>query len=135
MSAGRILVIEDNHLNLELVTDLLEANSFAVSYAETAEDGLRLARQLLPDMVLMDFNLPGMDGLSAVKCLKADPATRHLLVVALTSYAMKGDQETALEAGCDGYLTKPIDTRTFLPTIRNFMSRVAAPQAHYRSAA
>ena len=122
MTGNKILIIEDNVLNLELATDLLEANGFVVASAPTAEEGLRLARELLPDLVLMDFSLPGMDGLSATKHLKADPATRHLAVVGLTANAMKGDEETALNAGCDGYLTKPIDTRTFVATVKNFIA-------------
>lgn len=122
MTGNKILVIEDNLLNLELATDLLAANGFVVSSAPTAEEGLRLARALLPDLVLMDFSLPGMDGLSATKHLKADPATRHLTVVGLTANAMKGDEETALNAGCDGYLTKPIDTRTFIAAVTKFIA-------------
>jgi CheY-like chemotaxis protein len=122
MTGKKILIIEDNLLNLELATDLLEANGFAVSSAQTAEEGLRLARELLPDLVLMDFSLPGMDGLSATKNLKADPATRQLAVVGLTAHAMKGDEELALNAGCDGYLTKPIDTRTFVAAVTQFIA-------------
>jgi CheY-like chemotaxis protein len=122
MTGNKILIIEDNLLNLELATDLLEANGFAASSAQTAEEGLRMARELLPDLVLMDFSLPGMDGLCATKDLKADPATRHLTVVGLTAHAMKGDEQIALNAGCDGYLTKPIDTRTFVATVKNFIA-------------
>ena len=121
MTGKKILIIEDNLLNLELVTDLLEANGFIVSSAQTAEDGLRIAHELLPDLVLMDFSLPGMDGLCATRLLKADPATRHLAVVGLTANAMKGDEESALEAGCDGYLTKPINTRTFISNVIKFI--------------
>ncbi len=122
MTGDKILIIEDNVLNLELATDLLEANGFMVASAPTAEEGLRRARELLPDLVLMDFSLPGMDGLSATKHLKTDPATRHVTVVGLTAHAMKGDEELALNAGCDGYLTKPIDTRTFVATVKKFMA-------------
>jgi len=122
MIGHKILIIEDNLLNLELATDLLEANGFEVHSAQTAEVGLRLARSILPDLVLMDFSLPGMDGLTATKNLKHDPATSHLIVVGLTANAMKGDEELALNVGCDGYLTKPIDTRTFATTIRNLIA-------------
>jgi len=122
MTRNKILIIEDNSLNLELATDLLEAGGFVVSSAQTAEEGLRMARELLPDLMLMDFSLPGMDGLSATRHLKADPATRHLTVVGLTACAMKGDEAAALNAGCDGYLTKPIDTRTFIATVNNFIA-------------
>src|SRR5471030_895413 len=124
MTGKKILIIEDNLLNLELATDLLEANGFIVCSAQTGEEGLRMARELLPDLVLMDFSLPGMDGLTATKNLKADPATRHLAVVGLTANAMKGDEELAFNAGCDGYLTKPIDTRTFIAAVIRFIEPV-----------
>ncbi len=127
MTQNKIIIIEDNLLNLELATNLLEANGFVVASAQTAEEGLRLAHELLPDLVLMDISLPGMDGLSATKLLKGDPATRQLIVVGLTANAMKGDEEIALKAGCDGYLTKPIDTRTFVATVKEF---IAAANRH-----
>ena len=117
-----ILVIEDNDLNRELVTDLLEANGFIVYQAHEAEEGLRLAREHMPDLVLMDLSLPGMDGLAATRALREDPSIQHLTVIALTAHAMKGDEQTALQAGCDGYLTKPIDTRTFAGKIRTFIA-------------
>jgi CheY-like chemotaxis protein len=79
----------------------------------------------------MDFSLPGMDGLSATKHLKADPATRHLTVVGLTACAMKGDEEAALKAGCDGYLTKPIDTRTFIAAVKNFIASANSRHTKY----
>jgi len=122
MNSNRILIIEDNVLNLELAADLLEANGFVVLQARTAEAGLRLAREGSPELVLMDLSLPGMDGLCATKALKADPATRHLTIIALTAHAMKGDEETVLSVGCDGYLTKPIDTRTFVATVTGFIA-------------
>ncbi len=123
MRGQKILIIEDNELNLELARVLLELKGFAVASARTAEDGLRLARELLPDLVLMDISLPGMDGLSATRNLKTDPATRHLAVVGLTANAMKGDQESALQAGCDGYVPKPIDTRTFAAMVQDFLNQ------------
>lgn len=122
MSAPKILLIEDNPLNKELASDLLEANGYEVIFTDTAEDGLRLAKELMPDLILMDISLPGMDGLCATKTLKADPATRHLTVVGLTAHAMKGDKGIALDAGCDGYLTKPINTRTFVDTVKDFIA-------------
>ncbi len=116
-----VLVIEDNWVNRELVTDVLESGGFRVTQAQTAEEGLRLARELLPDLILMDISLPGMDGLAATRALKADPATAHLPVIALTAHVMRGDEAIALEAGCDGYLSKPIDTRKFSATIAGFI--------------
>jgi CheY-like chemotaxis protein len=118
----RILVVEDNLLNMELVTDLLEADAFIVCQARTAEEGLRAALELSPDLILMDLSLPGLDGLAATRALRADPATRHLTIIALTAHAMKGDEAIALRAGCDGYLTKPIDTRTFAAKVAAFIA-------------
>lgn len=123
MSAPIVLIIEDNPLNVELAVDLLEANGFQVRSTLTAEEGLRVAREILPALILMDISLPGMDGLCATRALKSDPATRHLPVIGLTAHAMKGDEDTALEAGCDGYLTKPINTRVFVPFIRDFIAK------------
>jgi CheY-like chemotaxis protein len=129
----RILVVEDNLLNLELVTDLLEVGGFVVAHARTAEEGIRAARELSPDLVLMDLSLPGLDGLAATRALRADPATRHLAIVALTAHAMQGDEAIALRAGCDGYLTKPIDTRSFAAKVAAFIAaaklRLTRPQS------
>lgn len=124
---GKILIIEDNELNLELASDLLKANDFVVWEARTAEEGLRLATELTPDLVLMDLSLPKLDGLAATRALKNNPATCHLKVVALTANAMKGDDETALRAGCDGYLTKPIDTRAFPGQVAGFLATSFSP--------
>jgi CheY-like chemotaxis protein len=117
----RVLVVEDNLLNLELVTDLLEFHNYEILQARTGEESLQLARQFQPDLVLMDLSLPGMDGLAATRALRTDPATRSLKVVALTAHAMKGDQETALRAGCDGYLVKPIDTHAFPKQVAGYI--------------
>ena len=129
----RILVVEDNPMNLELVTDLLEADGFIVCPARTAEEGFRAARELSPDLILMDLSLPGLDGLAATRALREDPATHHLTIIALTAHAMRGDEALALRAGCDGYLTKPIDTRTFAAKVAAFIaaadSRRTEPQA------
>jgi CheY-like chemotaxis protein len=128
---NRILVVEDNPLNLELVTDLLEAAGFVVCPARTAEEGFHAARELAPDLVLMDLSLPGLDGLAVTRALRNDPATRHLTIIALTAHAMKGDETLALHAGCDGYLAKPINTRTFAAQVTAFIaaahSRLAEP--------
>jgi CheY-like chemotaxis protein len=129
----KILIVDDKPLNLELATDLLEAEGFIVSSAQTAEEGLRLARKTMPDLVLMDIGLPGMDGLCAAKKLKTNPATHDLTIVGLSAHAMKGDTEMALRAGCDGYLTKPIDTRTFIATITRFIALANLPPATLNS--
>jgi two-component system, cell cycle response regulator DivK len=120
--SSSILIIEDNELNLELVTDLLEASQFVVHGARNAEECLELAEKFSPDLVLMDLSLPGMDGLTATKLLKTNRATSHLMVIALTACAMKEDEGIALAAGCDGYLTKPIDTRSFVASVTGFIA-------------
>jgi CheY-like chemotaxis protein len=122
MKEPTILIIEDNPLNVELASDLLQVHGFRIYTTQTAEEGLRMARELMPELVLMDIGLPGMDGLSATRTLKSNPATAHLTVVGLTAHAMKGDEGIAVDAGCDGYLTKPIDTRTFADTIKDFIA-------------
>ena len=119
--AHRVLIVEDNEANMELATDLLEVAGFEVLQAPTAEIGIDLARAQIPDLIVMDVGLPGMDGLEATVVLKADTTTRAIPVLATTSHAMRGDQEKALMAGCDGYITKPIDTRTFADTVKRFI--------------
>jgi|ERR1043166_1120388 CheY-like chemotaxis protein len=121
-----VLVIEDNPLNMELVVDLLEANGCRVLQAASAEEGLNLARENSPDLVLMDLSLPGMDGLAATRVLKSDPDTRKLTIIALTAHAMRGDQNNALAAGCDGYLSKPIDVKSFASRIDWFIATALA---------
>ena len=123
--APRVLVVEDNPVNLELVTELLEQEGCQVLAAASAEAGLRLALAERPDLVLMDMQLPGISGYEATHQLKANPATAAVPVVGLTSFAMRGDDRKAREAGCDGYLTKPLDTDAFRETLRRFLSRGA----------
>ncbi len=117
MEPKSILVIEDNELNMKLVRSLLQIGKYKVLEAMNAETGIQLARENLPDLVLMDIQLPGMDGLTANRIFKKDPDLQHIPVVALTSYAMQGDDEKAKLAGCSGYVAKPIDTRSFLGTL------------------
>ncbi|MBC7807546.1 MAG: response regulator [Akkermansiaceae bacterium] len=112
-----VLVVEDNPINMELVCDLLESDGYPVLSAENAEEGIVLARQNLPGLILMDIALPGMDGLSATAALKRDPVTRMIPVIALTAHAMKGDADRAIAIGCAAYITKPIETRSFLQTL------------------
>ena len=123
MPGQRILVIEDNPLNLELVRALLEAHGYEVIDSGSAEEGIERARTEKPQLIFMDLGLPGTDGFAATQLLKADAATRHIPVVALTAHAMKGDDERARRAGCDGYLTKPIDTRSFPAVVARFLGR------------
>ena len=116
-----ILVVEDNPLNMELVSDLLDAAGYVVRQAGDAETGIEIARAEQPRLILLDVGLPGMDGLEAAGVLRCEPATREIPVVVLTAHAMKGDEEKALAQGCAGYITKPIDTRSFLKTLENFL--------------
>jgi two-component system, cell cycle response regulator DivK len=113
----KVLLVEDHPLNVELVRDLLESEGIAMLHSGTAEEALAMAGQEHPDLMLIDLALPGMDGLEATRLLKADPATRSICVVVLTARAMKGDREAAMAKGCDAYMTKPLDTRTFTTEI------------------
>ncbi|HXP95294.1 MAG TPA: response regulator [Telmatospirillum sp.] len=112
-----ILIIEDNAANMKLVVVLLEKEGYEVLQATDAEDGIRLTRERHPDLILMDVQLPRMDGLTATRLLKGDLATRDIRIVALTAFAMPGDHERIAAAGCDGYITKPIHYRDFLNTV------------------
>ena len=120
--AARILIVEDNRLNLELATELLKSSGYAVLQARSAEEGLRMAREQRPDLILMDVRLPGMDGLTAVRVLKNDPDTRPIPTVAMTAQAMRGDEEAARTAGFDAYVTKPIDTRALPHTVARLLA-------------
>jgi two-component system, cell cycle response regulator DivK len=124
MAGECILLVEDNPVNRRLAEFLLRAKGFTVIEVSTGEEALQKARGEQPALIIMDLQLAGMDGFTATRRLKADPATRHIPVIAMTAYAMSGDRERALEAGCDGYITKPIDTREFPLTIgRHLTSR------------
>jgi two-component system cell cycle response regulator DivK len=114
---ARILVIEDSPTNMMLSVDLLEHAGHTVLQAERADAGLEIAARERPDLILMDIQLPDMDGMSATRILKAAPNTKDIPVIALTASAMKGDRERILEAGCDGYIEKPIRYKTFLEQI------------------
>lgn len=113
----RILVVEDSPTNMMLVVYVLENAGHQVLQAEDAATGIRLAREALPDLIFMDIQLPGMDGLEATRLLKADPATSHIPIYALTAFSMKGDEERIRAAGCDGYLSKPTSYKDLLATV------------------
>ena len=124
MPGELVLVVEDNEKNLKLALSVLEFSGFRTLAASTAEAGLTLARAQVPDLILMDIQLPGMDGVAALNALRADDSTRGIRVVALTAFAMKGDQERFLSAGFDGYLVKPIDVDSFPQQVRQFCDGV-----------
>jgi two-component system, cell cycle response regulator DivK len=114
---AKVLVVEDNPANMTLATFLLQSAGHTVLSATDAEAGLMVARGEQPDLILMDIQLPGMDGLEATALLKADETTRTIPVIALTALAMKGDEERIRAAGCDGYIAKPLAYREFLAVI------------------
>jgi two-component system, cell cycle response regulator DivK len=124
---GRILVVEDNATNMKLVVMLLGKGGHTVITATDAEAGLTLARSERPDLILMDIQLPGMDGLAATALLKQDEATRTIPVIALTALAMKGDEERIRAAGCDGYIAKPLSYKPFLDTVAEHLRSPDGP--------
>lgn len=111
MAGEPILIVDDNLANLKLVSFVLKAKGYEVRTALNADDAVAALRSRLPKLILMDLQLPGMSGLELTRSLKSQPATRDIPVIAVTAFAMKGDEQRALEAGCDAYITKPIDTR------------------------
>ena len=120
MAAELILIVEDNEKNLKLVRDLLQVKGYQTLEAGMAELGVELARRHTPQLILMDIQLPGMDGVAALGQLKADPTTAKIPVIALTAFAMKDDHERFRSAGFDGYLVKPINIRELLEVVREF---------------
>lgn len=121
-----ILVIEDHAPNATLVVDLLSFYGFRVSWAQDGEKGLEMLKSDRPDLILMDIQMPKMDGYALTRQLKADDDTKAIPIVALTACAMVGDAERALAAGCDGYLTKPVNTRELPKTVKRFLQGEAA---------
>jgi len=117
-----ILVVEDNERNLKLLRDVLEYAGYDVRVARTGEDGVTLAVKEPPDLVLMDLQLPGIDGMEALRQLRESPRTANIPVVAVTAQAMKQDRERALDAGFDGYVEKPLSVRAFPDQVRRFLS-------------
>lgn len=117
----RLLVIEDNSANMYLVDFLLTQAGYRVFQATSGEEGVSIALDQRPDLILMDIQLPGIDGFEATRQIRRADGGTDLLVVALTSFAMSGDRERALAAGCDGYLEKPINPETFVPDVRRFL--------------
>jgi CheY-like chemotaxis protein len=117
LAGEKILLVEDNEVNRRLAEFLLRSQGYRVLEATTAQEAFILLKSERPHLILMDLQLPGMDGLEATKRLKEDPGTRDIPVLAVTSYAMKGDREKAFAAGCVGYMTKPIDKATFVQEV------------------
>ena len=122
MTGVPILVVDDHSLNLKLTKLLLEQEGYVVQTAADAERALDVLHTFSPRLILMDLQLPGMDGFELTRRLKRDAATRDVIIVALTAYAMTGDEQRALESGCDGYLAKPVDTRTLASQVAGYLN-------------
>ncbi|MGH7332527.1 MAG: response regulator [Candidatus Rokuibacteriota bacterium] len=123
MANELILIVEDNDKNRKLVRDVLTHHGYRIAEAETGEDGVRLARELHPDLVLMDIQLPGMDGIAALRALRADVATRTIPVMAVTASAMTHDRQMIMAAGFDAYQSKPISVREFTAAVQALLGR------------
>ena len=120
-----ILIVDDNPVNLKLAASILEFAGYRVFEAVDASQAQYIIRRTPPDLILMDIALPGMDGLTLTRRIKEDPATNHIRIVALTASAMRGDDEKARAAGCEGYITKPIDTRALAEQVAQILNRTA----------
>jgi len=121
-----ILIVEDNDKNLKLVRDVLQVKGFSTIEAGTAEDGIKLAAERKPDLILMDIHLPGMNGIDALKVLRGDAATSKIPVIAVTASVMQQDRKLITEAGFDGYVGKPINLKEFLDAVRDILARKAS---------
>jgi CheY-like chemotaxis protein len=122
-AAPRVLVVDDYALNLDLASFVLQADGFQVECATDARAAQACIARFAPALILMDIQLPGMDGLSLTRLLKSDPATQHIVIIAFTAYAMTGDEARMLDAGCDAYIAKPIDVKSFAATVRALLPR------------
>ncbi len=122
MMPEKILIVEDNECNGMLLRDILTFHGYDVSIADNGRKGVHMAAEIKPGLILMDIQMPVMDGMSALKELRSNPLTSQLIVIAVTSFAMRGDQEKILRAGFDGYLSKPISTRELPQTIQRYLS-------------
>jgi CheY-like chemotaxis protein len=121
MGAKTILIVDDNPVNMKLIRVLLAGEGYDVRTAADAQEALLVLKDFHPQLILMDIQLPGIDGLELTRRLKANPVTRDIAIVGLTAYAMKGDEERILAAGCNGYIPKPIDTRTLPDLIMRYL--------------
>jgi two-component system, cell cycle response regulator DivK len=116
-----VLIVEDNELNMKLFNDLLEAHGYATVQTKSGVEAVGLARKHMPNLILMDIQLPEVSGLQVTQWLKDDPALAHIPIVAITAFAMKGDEEKIRQGGCEAYLSKPISVVKFLETVRNYI--------------
>ena len=126
MSAPRVLIVDDNAMNVTLAHFVLSADGFEVESATDAQEAIQLVSICRPDLILMDIQLPGVDGLELTRRLKAAPSTQHIVIVAFTAFAMRGDAEKMRAAGCDSYVSKPIDVNKFAAQIRSLLRSPAS---------
>ena len=122
MTPARALIVDDNAINVDLASFVLRAQDFVVESASSAEEAVVRTWSFRPDVILMDIQMPEVDGLEAIRRLRADPATRDVVIIAFTAYAMKGDEQKMRAAGCDGYISKPIDVTTFGQAVRGHIT-------------
>ncbi len=116
-----VLIVEDNELNMKLFNDLLEAHGYATVQTRNGVEAVELTRKHMPDLILMDIQLPEVSGLEVTQWIKDDERTRHIPIIAITAFAMKGDEEKIRQGGCEAYLSKPISVVKFLETVRNYL--------------
>ena len=122
ISTGKkILIVEDNTMNLELISDILKKRAYQIISTDNGDKAIKLAKEVHPDLILMDIQLPIMDGYEATRRIKSDPELKHIPIIVITSYAMSGDREKAIKAGCDGYVLKPIDTRELPKLVEKYL--------------
>jgi CheY-like chemotaxis protein len=126
MARESVLIVEDNPQNRKLASFILENAGYRVHAAVDAEQAQELLHEIQPLLILMDLQLPGMDGLAFTRILKADPSRRHIAILAFTAYAMKSDEDKALAAGCDGYVSKPVNRAALLDAVAHHVARAAA---------
>lgn len=129
MALEPVLIVDDNPQNLKLAKVILAAEGYEVKTAIDAEDALRILEWFTPRLILMDLQLPRMDGLELTRRLKADPARREIIIIALTAYAMKGDDDKAFAAGCDGYISKPVDIEALPRVVAEHLAHPVSPEA------
>jgi len=130
LNAPRVLVVDDNVLNIELVKFVIGNEACLIESAPDAAQAMLSIQAFRPDLILTDIQMPGMNGLELTRRIKADPATRHIVVLAFTAYAMKGDEDRMREAGCDGYVSKPIDVETFSREVLSYLGAERRPAGH-----
>jgi CheY-like chemotaxis protein len=133
MTSARVLIVDDNPFNVKLATYLLTAEGFDVRAAESSEEALTAIASWAPELVLMDLRLPGTDGLTLTRTLRTDPANRGLAIIAFSAEATREEEQRALDAGCNGYLSKPIDTRSFAAAVRKHLESLGATGAESTS--